>query len=97
MTTPAVLIIPLIRYWGNRAQHPRVKMVLRAIVLSSAGLLWSATLPIAREAVQDPVTLIIVIASVGGLLTRKVDSLWVILSAALLQLAAASVHLVGGL
>jgi chromate transporter len=97
MITPAMLIIPLIHYFGRQAEHPRVKAVLRAVVLSSAGLLWSATLPIARESVQDPVTLVIVLGSVAVLLTRKVDSLWVILSAALIQLGAASVHLVSGL
>jgi len=97
MITPAMLIIPLIHYFGSRTEHPRVKTVVRAVVLSSAGLLWSATLPIAREAIRDTVTLLILLASIAVLLTRKVDSLWVILSAALIQLGAASVNLVAGL
>jgi chromate transporter len=88
MITPALLIIPLIHYMGKRAEHPRVKGVIQAVVLSSAGLLWAATLPIARGAITGPVGVALLVASVIVLATRKVESLWVILAAALVQLAA---------
>lgn len=97
MVTPALLIIPLIHYMGRRAEHPRAKGTLQAVVLSSAGLLWAATVPIARGAITGPVSLAILLASVIILATRKIDSLWVILAAALLQLAAASFGLVSRL
>jgi chromate transporter len=97
MCTPALIIIPLIHFAGHRAEHPRAKSVITAVVLSSAGLLWAATVPIARIAITDPLTFMIVVASVGALLTRKVESLWVILGAALVELTAAAFRLVPGL
>src|SRR5215468_3969310 len=50
MISRALLIIPLVHYLGRRAEHPRVRNILRALVLASAGLLWATTLPIARAA-----------------------------------------------
>jgi len=97
MVTPALLIIPLLRYFGGKAEHPRAKNVVRAVVLSSAGLLWSATIPIGQDIIHDPWTICILMVTVAVLLTRKVDSLWVILAAALANLTAASFHLVSGL
>jgi len=97
MATPALLIIPLIHYAGRRAEHPRVKGVLQAVVLSSGGLLWAATLPIARGAISDPVSAAILLVSVIVLATRKVESLWVILASACLQLVASSLGLVSTL
>ncbi|MGA8596308.1 MAG: chromate transporter [Bryobacteraceae bacterium] len=97
MCTPALIIIPLVYFAGRRAEHPRAKSVIQAVVLSSAGLLWAATLPIARTAITDPVTLVIAASSVGILLTRKIESLWVILGASAVQLTAAAFRLVPGL
>ena len=51
MVTPALLIIPLVHYFGRRAEHPRATNILRAVVLASAGLLWAATLPIAKASI----------------------------------------------
>ena len=94
MVTPALLIVPLIHYAGRRAGHPRVKGVIRAVVLASAGLLWSATIPLAREAITDALTAGIVVAGAGVLATRKVDSLWVVLASAGIYYAAASLRIV---
>jgi chromate transporter len=93
MVSPALLIIPLIHYIGRRAEHPRAKNVLRAIVLASAGLLWAATLQIAKATITTPVDLILFGASTT-VLARKVESLWVILAAAVLQIAASAAGLV---
>jgi len=97
MVTPALLIIPLIYFAGKRVQHPRAKGMLQAVVLSSAGLLWATTLPIARGAITSPFSLAILIGSIIVLATRKVESLWVILAAALLQMAAVSFGVVAAL
>jgi chromate transporter len=40
--TPALLIIPLVHFVGRRMEHPRVKSILQAIVIASAGLLLAA-------------------------------------------------------
>jgi chromate transporter len=97
MATPALLIIPLVQWVGRRAEHPRVKGIMQAVVLSSAGLLWAAILPIAKSTLTTPVSLAIFAASIVALATRKIESLWVILAAALLQLAAASFEVISGL
>ena len=97
MVTPALLIIPLVHYAGGRAEHPRVKGIVQAVVLSSAGLLWASAVPIAQGAITSPIGVAILVASVCVLASHKIESLWVILAAGLLQLAAASVGLVSRL
>jgi chromate transporter len=49
MVTPASLIIPLIHFVGRRMEHPRVKGVLQAVVIASAGLLLAAAFPLAHD------------------------------------------------
>jgi chromate transporter len=48
MSTPALLIIPLVHFVGRRMDHPRVKGVLQTVVIASAGLLLAAAIPLAR-------------------------------------------------
>jgi chromate transporter len=96
MITPAVGAVALLRAVGRRAEHPRVKGVVQAVILASAGLLWAAAVPIGRSAISDPLLAAILILSVAVLLTRKVEVLWVILGSAVVYLTAASFRLVGG-
>lgn len=81
----------------RRAEHPRAKGVVQAVILASAGLLWAAALPIGTSTITDPLLVAVLIVSVAILLTRKVESLWVILGSAAVYLTAASLHLVAGL
>ena len=97
MTTPAIIAVALLRFLGRRAQHPRATGAIRGVVLASAGLLWTDALPLGRQAVTDPLLLVILIVGVGLLLTRKLESLWVIFGSAILYLTAASIGLVTGL
>jgi chromate transporter len=94
MVTPALLIIPLVHFVGRRMEHPRVKGVLQTVVIASAGLLLAAAIPLARDALTDPVTVAIAVASLVLLLVTKIDTLWIILSAAVISLSASSVGLV---
>ena len=96
MIAPALLIIPLIHFIGRHATHPRLRSMLQGVVLSSAGLLWVSSIPLGRETVRDPLTLAILLVTVVLLVMRKLDSLWIILGAAALELASASLHLVQG-
>jgi len=89
MITPALLVIPLMHYLGRRAEHPRIKAVLQAVVLSSAGLMWASAVPLARDAVSGFVTGGILAAGLLLMVLTEVDSLWVIFGAALTGLAAA--------
>jgi chromate transporter len=92
LITPAFLIIPMMRWLGRRAESPRVKSAIRAVVLASAGLLLSASLPLARDAITGWVTLGIVLASFAVLALTKIDGLWVVLGGAVAGLAAFMVH-----
>ena len=96
MCTPALIIIPLVHFAGHRADNPRVRSIIRAVILSSAGLLWAATVPLAQAAITDPFTAILTVASVIVLLTCRIESFWVILGAAVLQIAAAAFRLPSG-
>ena len=90
MITPALLIIPLVHFAGKRIEHPRVKTVLQAIVIASAGLLLAAAIRLARDALVDPVTIGIALVSLMLLLTTKLDTLWIISGASVVSLSAAS-------
>lgn len=92
MITPALLIIPLVQLAGRKAEHPRVKSSLQAVVVASSGLLLAAVVPLARSALVDPVTVTIAIMTVALMLRTKLDTLWIILGAALVTLTAAALH-----
>jgi chromate transporter len=88
MSTPALVVIFLMSYVGKRARHPRVQGLLRTVVLASAALLASAAIPLAHDAIRGPLTLAIGILSLLVLLSKKVETLWVIFGAAAISLIA---------
>ncbi len=88
MMTPAFLILPLMTWIGARAESPRVKSAIRAVILASAGLLLSASVPLARDAITGPLTLGIVLLSFAVLAVTKIDTVWVVLGGALVGLIA---------
>jgi chromate transporter len=79
MITPALLIIPLVHFAGRHIEHSRVKGVLQAVVIASAGLLLAASIPLAHDALTDWVTVMIAAVSLVLLLTTELDTLWTIL------------------
>ncbi|MEO7142872.1 MAG: chromate transporter [Bryobacteraceae bacterium] len=89
MITPAFLIIPLVRYLGARAEKPRVKNAIRAVILAASGLLLASTVPLATASVTDGFTVAIALISVGLLIFTRIDSVWPIAGAALAGLAKA--------
>ncbi|WP_426434585.1 chromate transporter [Bradyrhizobium genosp. P] len=82
MITPALLIIPLIHFVGRRMDHPRVRSVLQAVVIASAGLLLASAMPLGRDGLTSSVTWGIAVVCFVLLLTTKIDTLWMILGAA---------------
>jgi chromate transporter len=90
MITPALLIIPLVHFVGRRMEHPRVRSVLQTVVIASAGLLLAAAIPLGRDGLTGPVTIIIATICFVLLLTTKIDTLWMMLGAALVSLTASS-------
>ena len=85
MITPALIIIPLVHYVGRKIDHPRVRGILQSVVIASAGLLLAAAVPLAVDALTGPVTIAIGLATVILLLTTHLDTLWIILGAALVS------------
>lgn len=90
MTTPALLMIPLLEFVRRKAEHPRFKAVLRCVVFASAGLLLWVTLPLARDAIHGYLTLGIALVAFALGITKKVDTLWIVLSAAVITMLAGS-------
>jgi chromate transporter len=93
LVAPALLVIPLMRYVGPKAESPRAKAVVEAVDVASAGLLLSASLPLATGDVAGVVPVLIVIGSFVLLVTTRVDTTWVILGSVVLALVASLLHL----
>jgi chromate transporter len=88
MVTPAFLMIPLLEFVRRKAEHPRFKSVLRCVVFASAGLLLWVTLPLARDALHGYLTVAIAILAFALAITKKVDSLWIVLGGAVITMIA---------
>ena len=86
MVTPAFLIIPLAHFVGTHAELPRIRGAIRASTVASAGLLAATTLRLAQGALTDIVLVGIAAASCLIFSFSKIDSLWVILGAAIVGL-----------
>jgi len=82
MITPAFLIIPMMRFLRARAEHPRARAVARSVLFAGAGLLVSAAAPLARDAITGPLSLVLMVSSFILIAITRVDSLWVMLGAA---------------
>jgi chromate transporter len=83
MITPAFLIIPMLRFLGKRAKHRRIRSIARTVLLAGAGLMVGAAAPLARDAITGPLTLAIVVASLVVIVLTRVDTLWIMLGAAI--------------
>lgn len=93
MITPALLIIPLVHFVGRKMEHPRVKAVLQTVVIASAGLLLAAAIPLGQSALLGPVTIGIAGVCFILLFTTKLDTLWMILGAAVVTLSVSAAGL----
>ena len=81
LLTPALLVIPLLQVAGRKADDPRVRRMLRAVVLASAGISLSATLPLGADALHNLLSYAIAGASLLLLIFTEVDTIWVIVGA----------------
>ena len=64
-------------------------------MIASAGLLLAASIPLGLAALTDWVTIPIAAVGLVLLLTTELDTLWIILGAALISLSASSLGLIG--
>ena len=65
-----------------------MKSAIRAVVLASAGLLLSASVPLARDAITGWLTFAVVLMSFAVLALTKIDTVWVVLGGAAIGLIA---------
>jgi chromate transporter len=86
--TPAFLIVPLLRYLGARAEQAAVKSAIQTVMMAAAGLIVSATVPLARDALTGALPAAIAVGSFLFLVITKRATIWVILGAAIAGLAA---------
>jgi len=84
--TPAFLIIPLLRFLGARVNRSAVKSAIQCVMLAAAGLVVSATVPLARDALTGPLAVAIAVASFLFLVFTRKDTIWVVLGAAVIGL-----------
>jgi hypothetical protein len=63
-------------------------------LIASAGLLLAASIPLAHDALTDPITVAIAIVSLIILLTTDIDTLWIILASAAVSRSASSFGLI---
>lgn len=87
IVTPALLVIPLLMFAKKNIENPRVKRALRAVVVASAGVSLSATLPLSVDALRSLPLYGIAAVSLVLLIFTTWDTLWVMLGAALASLA----------
>ena len=83
-----------IRAVARRPRFPRLVPRLVPWLAASAGLLLAAAIPLGRDGLTGPVTWTVAAVCFVLLLTTKIDTLWMILGAALVSLTASSIGLV---
>lgn len=82
MVTPAFLIIPMVRYLGERASRRRVRSAIHAVTLAAAGLVAAAAIPLAQDAVTGAAAGAIAVGGFVLLIATRLDTLWVIAASA---------------
>jgi chromate transporter len=93
MTAPSLLVIFLVGYVGKRAKHPRVRSMLRCVVLASAALLVLAAIPLGKSALDGPLPIALAVIALPILISKRVDPLWVVAGSAAISLGAMLVSL----
>jgi chromate transporter len=86
MVTPALLVLPLLYWLGRHAKSPGVKRALDAVMLSSAGLSLTAAVPLARDAIDGPVPILLIAASAIFFVRFNAETFWLILAGAAVML-----------
>jgi len=91
MITPALLVLPLLQLAARPAEHPRLRSAMQAVVVASTGLLLAAAVPLGISALTGPVTVLIAVATGLLMMRTKIDTLWIIVGAAITTLTLSAV------
>jgi chromate transporter len=82
MVTPSFLVIGLMKWMSTRADLPRVRSAIRALMLASAGLLFYSSVPLARETIAGPFTAVVAGTCFVILSFTRLQTAWLIFTAA---------------
>ena len=93
MAAPSLVVILLVGYFAKRARHPRVRGMLQCVVLASATLLVLAAIPIGRQALDGWLPIAIAAIAFPILVSRRINTLWIVGGSAAVSLAAALIAL----
>ncbi len=93
MILPSFLVIPLIYFLGQKAEHPRVKSILSSVIIASAALLFAQAIPLAKDAIDGYFTFAIALLSFLLLLLTRIKTHWIIFSALLISAVSVFVSL----
>ena len=85
MILPSLLVIPLIYFLGQKADHPRVKSILSSVIIASASLLFAQVIPLAKDAIDGYLTFFIALFSFLLLIFTRIKTHWIIFSALLIS------------
>jgi chromate transporter len=88
LITPALVVIPMLRYAARHTEDPRLQGVLRAVIAASAGLTLSICVPLARDAITGWLPAATILAATLALILTRVETVWVILLSAAVSLLA---------
>jgi chromate transporter len=86
LVTPALLVLPLLYWLGKHAKRPGVKRALDAVMLASAGLSLTAVIPLARDAIDGPVPVLLIAGAALFFVRAKVETVWLIVAGAAVML-----------
>jgi chromate transporter len=88
LLTPALLVIPLMRWLEKYAKMPRIRGAIRAVVLASAGLLMASSVPMVQSASTGLILVLTIAMSFAILAFTAVESWWVMAGSAAIGLLA---------
>jgi chromate transporter len=86
LITPALLVLPLLKTLGRHAKSPGVKRTLDAVMMASVGLSLTAIVPLARDAIDGPVPILLIAAAAIVFVQSKVETLWLIMAGSAVML-----------
>ncbi len=86
LVTPALLVLPLLHWLGKHAKSPGPKRALEAVMLGSAGLSLTAVVPLAQDAIDGPVPVLLIAAAALIFVRAKVETIWLIVAGAAVML-----------
>jgi len=89
MITPAFLAIVFLKLLDGRTNHPRWRGAIQGLTAAAAGLMLANAWPIAQAALTSWFPAGVCILALAAFLTRRIETVWVLLAAAVVTVLGA--------